>query len=301
VHYDSVQIPMGDRTLIDKLLSHRKEDDKIFVKYKNMSFCHCEWIDQSVIIAQKSGKTRLKRFMEKGIYDQWSGTFLLAKTFSDDDAFNPSFLLIDRIIDEGEILEDQVFFLVKWRAQTYDLSTWESEATVNELDPDKIAEFHRRRTVSAAKYMSLDQGLDRPSLKSWKKIGKGMEYANGNQLRSYQLEALNWLLYCYSGRQNSILADEMGLGKTIQSTSFLNHLYYPLNVTGPFLIVTPLSTIGNWEREIRTWTDMNVVVYHGRDVARNLIVETEFYYRDGSGKALPDIFKFDIVLTVCGG
>jgi SNF2 family DNA or RNA helicase len=89
-----------------------------------------------------------------------------------------------------------------------------------------------------------------------------------------------------------------GLGKTIQSTSFLNHLYYTLNVTGPFLIVTPLSTIGNWEREIRTWTDMNVVVYHGRDVARNLIIETEFYYRDSAGKPLPDIYKFDIVLTV---
>jgi SNF2 family DNA or RNA helicase len=117
--------------------------------------------------------------------------------------------LIDRIIDEGEILEDQVFFLVKWRAQTYDLSTWESEATVKGLDPDKITEFHRRRTVSAAKYMSHDKGLDRPLLKNWRKMAKGMEYSNGNTLRSYQLEALNWLLYCYAGRQNSILADEM--------------------------------------------------------------------------------------------
>lgn len=36
----------------------------------------------------------------------------------DDDAFNPSFLEIDRIIDEGEIEKDQVFYLVKWRAQT---------------------------------------------------------------------------------------------------------------------------------------------------------------------------------------
>lgn len=166
---------MGDKTLIDKLLSHREEDNKIFVKYKNMSYYHAEWIDQSVIKAQKSGKTRLKRFMEKGIYDQWS----------DDDAFNPSFLLIDRIIDEGEVSEDVIFFLVKWRAQTYDLSTWESEATVRDLDPEKITEFHARRTVSAAKYMSHDKGLERPLLKNWRKMPKGIEYSNGNQLRRF--------------------------------------------------------------------------------------------------------------------
>lgn len=106
-----------------------------------------------------------------------------------------------------------------------------------------------------------------------------LRFKNGNQLRSYQLEGLNWLLYCYHRRQNSILADEMGLGKTIQSTSFLNHLHTKLNIQGPFLIVTPLSTIGNWEREIKTWTNMNVVVYHGRDTSRHLIVDTEFYYK----------------------
>lgn len=44
---------------------------------------------------------------------------------------------------------------------------------------------------------------------------------------------------------------------------------------------------------------MNVVVYHGRDVARNLIVDCEFYYRDSNGNPIKDIYKFDIILTVC--
>lgn len=35
----------------------------------------------------------------------------------------------------------------------------------------------------------------------------------GNELRAYQLEGLNWLLYCYYNRRCSILADEMGLGE----------------------------------------------------------------------------------------
>ena len=46
-------------------------------------------------------------------------------------------------------------------------------------------------------------------------------YKDGNQLRSYQLEGLNWLIFNWYTRQNCILADEMGLGKTVQSIAFL--------------------------------------------------------------------------------
>lgn len=116
-------------------------------------------------------------------------------------------------------------------------------------------------------------------------------------MRSYQLEGLNWLNYCWYNKQNSILADEMGLGKTVQSVVFLESLFSKEAVKGPFLIVTPLSTVGNWEREITGWTDMNVVVYHGRDFARNLIYETEFFYRDDTGSPIPKVYKFDIILT----
>lgn len=89
----------------------------------------------------------------------------------------------------------------------------------------------------------------------------------------------------------------MGLGKTIQSTAFLNYLYCNLKVTGPFLVIVPLSTIGNWERELRNWTKMNVVVYHGRERSRSLIVDGEFYYRDEMDRVVPDLYKFDVLLT----
>ena len=47
-------------------------------------------------------------------------------------------------------------------------------------------------------------------------------YKNNNKLRPYQMEGLNWLLFCWYTRQNCILADEMGLGKTIQAISLLS-------------------------------------------------------------------------------
>jgi chromodomain-helicase-DNA-binding protein 7 len=70
------------------------------------------------------------------------------------------------------------------------------------------------------------------------------------------------LIYFYFS-QNCILADEMGLGKTIQSIAFL-HEIVEYGIVGPFLVVVPLSTLGNWQREFETWTDINTIVYHGR-------------------------------------
>jgi len=80
-------------------------------------------------------------------------------------------------------------------------------------------------------------------------------------------------------RQNCILADEMGLGKTIQSITFLDHIFQ-YGIRGPFLIIVPLSTLGNWQREFEGWTDLNVIVYHGSSASRFMLQEYEMYYRD---------------------
>lgn len=80
-------------------------------------------------------------------------------------------------------------------------------------------------------------------------------------------------------RRNCILADEMGLGKTIQSITFLYEIYLK-GIHGPYLVIAPLSTIPNWEREFRTWTELNVVVYHGSQASRKTIQAYEMYYRD---------------------
>lgn len=80
-------------------------------------------------------------------------------------------------------------------------------------------------------------------------------------------------------RQNCILADEMGLGKTIQSITLLSEVF-ATGVQGPFLIIAPLSTITNWEREFSTWTEMNAIVYHGSLASRQMIQQYEMYCKD---------------------
>ncbi|KAK4480176.1 hypothetical protein RD792_013238 [Penstemon davidsonii] len=97
-------------------------------------------------------------------------------------------------------------------------------------------------------------------------------------------------------------------GKTIQSIAFLASLFEE-NVA-PHLVVAPLSTLRNWEREFATWAPhMNVVMYVGTNQARNTIREHEFYYPktqkkskkkkygQAVGESKQDRIKFDVLLT----
>ena len=72
--------------------------------------------------------------------------------------------------------------------------------------------------------------------------------AEGVELKDYQRAAVNWLYHCYENLTGAILADDMGLGKTCMSLSFVSYLHSQ-GIKGPHLIVAPLSTIGNWQRE----------------------------------------------------
>ena len=290
VYFESVNIPKGDKSAIDKFISVRTNVDgtqDVLVKYKNMSYLSAEWVAVSELEHDKSIRMRLRRFLEKGAWDtQWS----------DDEPFNPAYLKVDRIIDEGE-LDGEINYLVKWCGLPYDQSTWESYKVLEEVDPDKIEEYHTNRELTTKRQASYAlKGRDSPKTK-FKQLTKTPEFEDDYGLREYQLEGLNWLMFCWFNGRNSILADEMGLGKTIQSTAFLYQLFRQENLMGPFLVVVPLSTMGNWEREMRTWTKMNVITFHGNQPSRNLIVETEFYFKDDKGKYIPGIYKFDVLLT----
>src|SRR3546814_14920835 len=85
----------------------------------------------------------------------------------------------------------------------------------------------------------------------------------------------------------------MGLGKTIQTAAFLEMLVKHQQCRGPFLIVCPLSTIVNWQRELLAWTTLDVVVYHGTTTERETIRQFEFPFLDKSKSGV----KVDIVLT----
>nr|XP_055057519.1 chromodomain-helicase-DNA-binding protein 8 isoform X1 [Misgurnus anguillicaudatus] len=286
-----------DAAIVDKILSMRltKKEvspgqyinvEEFFVKYKNYSYMHCEWASLDQLERDKRIHQKLKRFKTKQA--QMRNLFQ-----EDEEPFNPDYVEVDRILDESHSVdkdngEPVVYYLVKWCSLPYEDATWELK---EDIDEGKVEEFRKIESRPARL-----KRTPRPPASSWKKLDESREYKNGNQLREYQLEGVNWLLFNWYNRQNCILADEMGLGKTIQSIALLSE-EFSAGVTGPFLIIAPLSTITNWEREFTNWTDMNAIVYHGSLASRQMIQQYEMYCKDDKGHLIPGAYKFDALIT----
>uniref|UniRef100_A0A452TDP0 Chromodomain helicase DNA binding protein 8 n=1 Tax=Ursus maritimus TaxID=29073 RepID=A0A452TDP0_URSMA len=250
------------------------------------SYLHCEWATISQLEKDKRIHQKLKRFKTK--MAQMRHFF-----HEDEEPFNPDYVEVDRILDESHSIdkdngEPVIYYLVKWCSLPYEDSTWELK---EDVDEGKIREFKRIQS----RHPELKR-VNRPQASAWKKLELSHEYKNRNQLREYQLEGVNWLLFNWYNRQNCILADEMGLGKTIQSIAFLQEVYN-VGIHGPFLVIAPLSTITNWEREFNTWTEMNTIVYHGSLASRQMIQQYEMYCKDSRGRLIPGAYKFDALIT----
>lgn len=83
---------------------------------------------------------------------------------------------------------------------------------------------------------------------------------------------MNWLCSLYDQGINGILADEMGLGKTVQALSFLAYVAETYGVWGPFLVITPASTLHNWQQEIARFVpNFKCVPYWGSPQERKVL------------------------------
>uniref|UniRef100_G3PPY4 Chromodomain helicase DNA binding protein 7 n=1 Tax=Gasterosteus aculeatus aculeatus TaxID=481459 RepID=G3PPY4_GASAC len=265
--------------IVEKIMGKR------ITKKQVSSYLHCRWADLEELEKDKRIHQKVKRFRAK----QQLNSFIAEM---DDEPFNPDYVEVDRVLDISESPDENgetvTLYLVKWCSLPYEDSTWELKA---DIDQSKIEEYERiaARTPNTTR-------MDRPPAADWKQLEGSRDYKNSNALREYQLEGLNWLTFNWYNSRNCILADEMGLGKTIQSITFLYEMFMK-GIEGPFLVIAPLSTIPNWEREFRTWTELNAVVYHGSQASRKTIQAYEMYYRDTQGKIIKGAYRFHAIIT----
>lgn len=105
-------------------------------------------------------------------------------------------------------------------------------------------------------------------------------------LRPYQQEGLNWMVFLEENQLGGCLADDMGLGKTLQTIAFLQHLKNKQPKTQlTNLVVAPTSLMFNWKAELKKFAPkLSVLVYTG-----------------ANREELKDqIMKHDVVLTTYG-
>ena len=86
-------------------------------------------------------------------------------------------------------------------------------------------------------------------------------------LHEHQQDGLTWLCTCFETQNGCILADEMGLGKTSQSLAFLS---LRSSKTRPSLVIAPLSVMGSWESEFKSFTpSLKIIKYYGTSESRS--------------------------------
>ncbi|XP_030476827.2 CHD3-type chromatin-remodeling factor PICKLE isoform X2 [Syzygium oleosum] len=277
------------------------------VKWKGLSYLHCTWIPEKEFLKAFKSTPRLKTKLNN-FHKQMASNNNAEDEFV---AIRPEWTTVDRIIACRGI-DDEKEYLVKWKELAYDECYWEFETDISAFQPE-IEKFNQiqsrsRRSSYVKKKSSLRDSSDpRKKQKEFHQYEHSPEFLTGGSLHPYQLEGLNFLRFSWSKQTHVILADEMGLGKTIQSIAFLASLFEE-NLY-PFLVVAPLSTLRNWEREFATWApQLNVVMYVGSAQARTMIRDYEFYFpkskklkKKKSGQLVSetkqDRIKFDVLLT----
>ncbi|KAI5185744.1 hypothetical protein NEHOM01_1036 [Nematocida homosporus] len=279
---------------VEKILSHRSEDDHFYVKYRGKSYLHCDWVPRLALTETKTGELRLRRFLRQEKAEPEPGAPL----------FDPALVEVERVIaEEEEVIHTdpglptpgstdppvpntttRKIYLIKWAKFPYESATFEYYDHVSDCEGFETAhgEFVARRTAA---------GLPANPL-AWRPSRDRLLVASpvGRQLRPYQQEGVAWLVNKWLFRQSCILADEMGLGKTVQSATFLETVVARAGTRRPALIVAPLSTLPHWERELAAWTSLRVLTYHGSAAAREIIADFEMRRNDGA-------LLFDVLLT----
>ncbi|NYF23520.1 DEAD/DEAH box helicase [Sporosarcina sp. JAI121] len=110
------------------------------------------------------------------------------------------------------------------------------------------------------------------------------------ELRPYQENGYNWLIFMRDNSFGACLADDMGLGKTIQLITYLLNVHARTDTDSPSLIVCPTSVLGNWQKEIERFApSLTIHTHYGPTRAK-----------DENFKELIQQLQPDVVLTTYG-
>merc|ERR1712243_188986 len=73
------------------------------------------------------------------------------------------------------------------------------------------------------------------------------------ELKSHQIEALEWLFNHHQNSKGAILADPMGTGKTLTMISLIKRIFSSEKGSsqgGVILVVCPATLVTHWKREL---------------------------------------------------
>jgi len=215
-------------------------EERFLVKWAEMSYIHCSWEKETVLVEQTANGTYqlnsfFKRFAESGyrfdVNERGEGEF-----------FDDSLVQINRVLEvqggtkvildrESEEYEDGDGrqLMIKWCSLPYSESTYEYERDLilmgveYESHCEEYAKRQRKPSLRECKYnlskhdrlLHHLRRLFRTSIANGESAGmvgyvqelQGYIFRNGGKLRDYQAEGVAWMVANYVNGRSSILAD----------------------------------------------------------------------------------------------
>lgn len=84
------------------------------------------------------------------------------------------------------------------------------------------------------------------------------------ELRPYQKQGVEWLVFLRKFGFGACLADDMGLGKTVQMITYFLFVKEHEKPKMPALIICPTSVLGNWQKELQKFApSLKVHLHYG--------------------------------------
>ncbi|BFZ57556.1 ATP-dependent DNA helicase Hrp3 [Savitreella phatthalungensis] len=291
---------------IELVLDHRprdvtdpKTEGEFLVKWQSSSHLHNTWQTYAYLSGYRGFK-RVDNYIRQFVVQDREIREDPSTTREDIEAMDiererrlealEEYKTVERVVDSRDG-DDGLEYFIKWRGLYYDSCTWETVADLPE-DAQACIDAFLDRSNSAIS-PGASQHYSATNRPRFKKLDAQPRYITGGELRDFQLTGLNWMAYLWAKNENGILADEMGLGKTVQTVSFLSYLVHALKLTGPFLVVVPLSTVPAWQETLSLWaSDLNCITYLGNTKARETQREYEWFM--DATRRRP---KFNVLLT----
>ncbi|MDX8361131.1 DEAD/DEAH box helicase [Cytobacillus sp. IB215316] len=101
------------------------------------------------------------------------------------------------------------------------------------------------------------------------------------ELRPYQQQGVDWLLFLRKFGFGACLADDMGLGKTIQMIAYLLKVKEEGKKHKPSLLICPTSVLGNWQKELEKFApSLRVHLHYGSYRAKGDMFESTVHNAD---------------------
>ena len=207
------------------------------VKWKLKSYLHTTWETTRALEAMDiNAKSKIRRFLQNP--QETKNVVVPADEADEALYFNPEYLEPDRILscdpptadhanaateqDLQRMLEEspavhgdinaEIFYFVKWKRMAYNECTWERAYDLKNRSAEVFAFWQRQKLPKDFNYDELHL-----TVQDYEKIEASPEFGepgSGLNLRNYQLEGVNWLMWNWFHKRSCILADEMGLGES---------------------------------------------------------------------------------------